>query len=344
MSAALGPLPGVALAGSAAAFPPDLDPARASLDGAAARRALGGADARADEPDRAAHAWGVERRAWWRAPGAPAPAAEDALGASGVERLAERAARDALAAAALPASALDLVVCATSTPSRATSALAAWVGRALGADAPCTDVRAGGAGGLRAWLAAALALAHGARAALVVAAETPSAWIDPADGASALLHGDGAAALVLRRDGGASGLLGARGGTLASDGVAFTVAAPLPPRPGLAYAFQRPDARYLGDLERAWDLATDALLALGRPDRLVPYPVTRAQLERVAARAGLPAQAAARTLAAHGCLGCAGPLVALHELLRDERPAPGTTLGLCAAAGGIAWQSLLWRL
>lgn len=340
MSAALGPLAGIALAGSAAAFPPDVDPARASLDGAAARRALG---ARADEPDRAAREWGVERRAWWRAPGAPAPAAEDALGASGVERLAARAARDALAASALPASALDLVVCATSTPSRATSALAACVGRALGAEAPCTDVRAGGAGGLRAWLAAALALAHGARAALVVAAETPSAWIDPAD-ASALLHGDGAAALVLRRDEGAGGLLGARGGTLASDGVAFTVAAPLPPRPGLAYAFQRPDARYRGDLERAWDAAIDALLALGRPDRLVPYPVTRAQLERVAARAGLPAEAAARALAAHGCLGCAGPLVALHELLQDERPAPGTTLGLCAAAGGIAWQTLLWRL
>ncbi len=206
-------------------------------------------------------------------------------------------------------------------------------------------------GGLAAWLTAAR---FGARTVLVVALETPSAYLDPNDLATAALYGDGAAALVLARDDAStSGLLGGILGNDAAPGEPFTVPGTLPPRvlavEAGRFRFQPPDAAYRAALDERWralgaDLRDAFPEAAAATRRFLPYAVSAPQVAAVAAAFGAGADATWTTLREHGCLGCAGPLVALDALRREKGAAAGDTLAFAAVAGGVAWGGFFWRL
>jgi len=262
---------------------------------------------------------------------------------------------------------VDLLLVATSTPPRATSSLAARLVRALDGRAAAFDVRAGGAGALDAWLTAAALLAHGARSALVVAAETPSRWLDERVPALALLYGDGAGAVLLERDDGPSagaaagagaasagapgadlarggtsrrGLLGALSLSAAGAGRPMTVPGPLPPTAAAlsagGYRMEAPDRDYVRSLavarhELLSGLRTEFTAEVAATDHFLPAAVTLPQALEDAASLGVAAGRLAVSLREHGALGCAAPLVAL------------ASLALSAVGGGITGTALLWR-
>ena len=318
MNLRTGEVAGIEIAGSATAFPSDADPAFAPLTNAEGWRALFGEgwidelESRGWNEQHPETSWGVRRREWW---GGPRKLGQDAEG--GAEALARIAAERALTDAGVEAGELDLVIASTSTPGHISASLAHRVGRAIGAEAAGIDVRVGGAGALAGWTTAALHLAHGARLALVVAADVPSVYCGAEEPELAMLYGDGGGAVLLRAgEGVRGGLLAAVSGGLAYAGRPFTVPGPWPPRGGVRYVFQKPDATYRGELRSAWDEVSESLRALAStpPDHFLPYGVTREQIERAASIVGVPAPIAGEVLAEHGCTGCASPLICLHEL------------------------------
>jgi 3-oxoacyl-[acyl-carrier-protein] synthase-3 len=356
MSLRLAASAGVTIAGSGSAFPSDIGAGAVLSNHDVYRELLGpGADAelsaRGLAPDHAREAWGVQRREWLRG------AQREALDASAdVTALAAQAARKALEAAALDAGQIDLLIAATATPARITSTMASAIAKRIGCgeDTACFDVRSGGTGGLVAWLTATRYLSSACSTALVVAAETPSLYLDRRDLATALLFGDGAGALVLRFESGAeAGLLGAVMGHVHADGRAFTVPGPLPPQADAladgAYAFQRPDAVYREALAGAWsqvchDLKQDFPAVVDSIAHFLPYAVTAPQVRRAADALGVSTQQTYETLAQHGCLGCAGPLVSLDALRRNGSASRDQTVALAAVGGGISIAGMLWRL
>lgn len=335
---------GLCLRGSGVAFPET-----AELENTDVYRRLLGEDHQAQlsdrgwDPEHPRKAWGVERRRW---------SAPSAVRAS--EELAARAAQAALDDAGIGAGEVDLLVASTSTPGRISSSMAGFVCERLGLRAAGVDLRAGGTGGVQAWTFAATALAAGARRALVVAAETPSQYLDHQDLAGSMIYGDGAAALLLERAPDAeSGLVGALSGTFPAAGSPFTVPGDLPPRAeelaAGAFVFQAPDAAYRSELAEAWRSTCEGLREafpreLAQTRHFLPYAVTREQVDEAARIVGIDAAHSKASLAAHGCTGCAGPLIGLHELRAAGALQERELIATCAIAGGISWCSLLWRL
>jgi len=348
-----GPRLGIRLAGSGAAFPSEIE-LGGSLSNADMYRMLLGDDAESVLAHRGWHldhpstAWGVERREWIRRD--PSGGCDPA----DVVELASEAARRGLWEADLAPAEVDLLVAATSTPPRITSTLAASIGQRLGVTAPCLDVRAGGAGGLAAWLTASRFVGEDCRHAVVVAVETPSLYVGMTDLATALLFGDGSAALVLRYEADAgSGLLGAVIGRGDAPGTSFTVPGSLPPTPEQIdagrYRFRSPDRPYLEALARSWAALCEELRrsfpeAAAETDSFLPYAVTVGQVRDAAVVLGVSDDQTVHTLAAHGCLGCPGPLVGLDRLRRDGGPQDGRVLALAAVAGGVTSAGMFWQL
>lgn len=344
-------VPGLRLVASATAFPGDVE-----LDGrgvelsneGVARMLLGDELGSADlEQPRA---WGLERRRWARARRDARP--EECLDAAD---LALAAARKALARASLAPGEIDVLVTATSTPPRISSSLASRLARSLDCSGLALDLRAGGAGALQGLVVAAQQLASGARHALVVGTEVASLYLDSHDLRSAWLYGDGAGAVVLRADpdAGERGLVGATFGSARAAGRAFTVPGALPPTAeALArgeYRFQRPDGAYGRALLELWRTTSRELVArfpreCAELACFAPYAVSRAQLEAALEPLASPRVALIETLARHACLGAAGALVALHELLSSGAWGPGALVASSALGGGVNRAALIWRL
>jgi 3-oxoacyl-[acyl-carrier-protein] synthase III len=341
-------LRGVALRASAAVYPADLLGETARFDAPRAYAELLGVDwrgrlARAGrEVDYVERELGVRTREWRRG-----------TVLSNVE-LGARAAAKCLERAGWRAEDVEVLAVATSTPGHATKCFAAQIGAALGSRAAAIDIRGGGAGGIDAWIAATLYLQAGARRALVVAVESASPWLDASSGTSALLYGDGAAALALESAWTSAGLALALQARADVAGAPFSVPGELPPRadddsriePEL-YRFRAPDREYTEGLERVWsEFAQRFCDEIGSAPHslLLPYAVTRAQVQRCAAVFGADPSFALEHLLARGSLGCAGPLAALAEAL--ERPAARRFEAVVALAvgGGVRCAGLHWIL
>lgn len=315
----LGPCP-VAIAASAVAFPPDAIDTPTLV----ARLTPG----LSDERRAAMLAWvdgdiGVRSRAHL-APGA------DPIGP------AVEAARAALAGFADEVGALVL---ATSTASRWTTAESARVAAAIGLEAAFFDVRSGCTAGLWALVEGARLTRDTGRPILVVGVDSFSRAFAPGERTLPLAMGDGAAALVLRpaeRGGIVRAVLGGRPALVEL----ATVRAGLPPRDGEAFVLG-------GDPElfaRAADEALiDALAALHEVDPLpadtliVPHVSRAATARRLGERVRRPVYS--EGFAAHGSLGAASLMVALHRL--GSRPGP---LALVSAGGGLSYGGVLWQL
>jgi hypothetical protein len=113
----------------------------------------------------------------------------------------------------------------------------------------------------------------------------------------------------------------------------------LPPGPGDTFVATRPDGAYQTSLARVWadvgaSLASD--LADDPADALLPYAVTRGQVEALAAR--VPHRRVVSVLADHGCVGAAGPIVAL-----DRWGSGAGRLASAAVGGGVSWATLVWE-
>lgn len=347
MSLVLGEVPGIRIAGVATAWPSEVcGGAHVRLDNAGVYRALLGEgwetelERRGWDRDHPHSAWGVQTREWTRGT------------TSGSFELGLAAAEHALERAGIAATELDCIVVATCTPPHITSTLAAKIARTLGSTAAAIDVRAGGAGGLSAWITAARYHGGGCGTSLVVAAESASHYLSSEDLASALLFGDGAAALVLKTDPDAGGLRGAVLGNHTGEGTPFTVPGHLPPDPAAIAAgdfrFTTPTADYRRSLDEAWSVAAEELrVAFPVESRdlaaFLPYAVTRDQVRSVAAPFTDEPGLALAVLEAHGCLGCAGPLVSFARLI-EGGGAGGDVAGALAVGGGISWAGLLWQL
>lgn len=289
--------------------------------------------------------FGVFRRSWTRGTTA------------GSLELAIAAAEKALNNAGIRAADVDCIIAATCTPNHITSSIAAKLARYLQTNAAAIDIRAGGAGGLNALVTAASYHATGCRISLVVAAEVSSKYLGDKDIVNAVLFGDGAAALVLVTDikSGEKGLVGAVMGNNDWQGTPFTVPGILPPTAECNaedYRFQKPDAIYRECLARSWEDAGTALRAAFPKEQtdlsaVLPYAVTRGQLERSIAAFGVRGDASVSVLADHGCIGCASPLAAMvlhwQRLRSDGVDTGGKTVASLAVAGGISWTGLLWR-
>ena len=351
------PLLGVQIAGSGAAFPLDI-PNSAAAHGRVINR------------DFYRHFLGVhyeaelERRGWslrhpelthgiherqWLHPAGTAP--RDACPDAG--DLALSAAHRALLDAQVLATELEAVIVATSTPPRITNSLASRVCNALGTDAAAFDVRAGGAGGLCAWLSGLGLVVQGASTVLVVATEATSFYLDSQDLGTAALYGDAAAALILKAaPSSKTGCLFARSGTESARGRAFTVPGLLPPTDSRLhsrqYLFQRSDKAYGAELASVWErvlgeLAIQPDWASSKRRLFFPYAITSSQVTAASRALGVSDDDTLHTLAHHGCIGVAGPMVALDAARRQPRGITGTTLALAAVGGGISWATLLWQ-
>lgn len=299
-----------------------------------------------------AAARGLERRFWARARRESSP--EDVPDTGD---LALAAARAALERANVAARDVDVLITATSTPPRISSSLASRVARELGVRGLALDLRAGGAGALQGLVLAARELAHGARHALVIGAETSSLYLDSHDPTSALLYGDGAGAAVLARDptAGASGLVGACFGSEHVLGRPFTVPGALPPTATAVsrgeYRWQRPDGEYGRALLALWSATSRELVERFPREAetlafFAPYAVSRPQLDAALAplAARQPRIELVETLARHACVGSAGALVALHECLTRRRVEAGALIASTALGGGVNCAGLLWRV
>lgn len=340
---------GVALLGAACAFPRDLLGEGTSLSAADAAAELLGDGWEAElerqgfDLERHGRGLGVLRRGWLRGRGL------------GSQELAVAAGRSALEHAHCVPAEIDAVFVATCTPPHVTKNLAAAVVNDLGGQAAAVDVRAGGAGGLEAWIAGTEAVRSGASRVLVIAAEAASPYANPRDLANALLFGDGAGALVLGKVEGPQGLLLAQSGTARVAGTPFTVPGRLPPplqrphaRDDGAFRFQRPDAEYRDGLAATWAHVSEGLLqALEQrdlcADALLPYAVSRPQLDALGSAWGLEPDAARAQLSEHGCLGSAGALALVAKYVRTRgQNAPAQVLTSLAVGGGVSWCRLAW--
>jgi 3-oxoacyl-[acyl-carrier-protein] synthase-3 len=350
MNLVLSPCLGIEIAGTGVGFPADL-PREPRTDltnrqwcrlffgpGAAEQLASRGLDW--DFPETRA---GVKYRQWLRRKGHHAA------------HLGAVAASAALQSAGISPSEIDLLVTATSTPPRITSSLSGLIVAAVGMPCASFDVRAGGVAGLCAWITAVGYLRAGARRVLVVAAETPSVYASKDDPIAASLLGDGAGALVLcttdREP--APGFLGGSMQTTAPRGTTWTVPGPLPPTAHAIwqgeYRFRPSDAEYnqqLRDLRIAnVKSLTKALPALVSQCTylLSSAPTQRQALAEQAALGNARAELAT-TLEAHGYLGCAGALVAVHELRAGGQLRNQDLLLLTAVAGGVHQGWMFWQV
>jgi len=152
-------------------------------------------------------------------------------------------------------------------------------------------------------------------------------------------------ALALERaPGSEAGLVAARTGGSHVPGRAFTVPGTLPPEAGHDYTFQRGDREYRQGLDQAWSIALQDLESDLTPTTLLaPYPVTRERLDAVEhsrGRSDAGLAAARRRLACEGCIGAAGPLSAVAQLLDEETTG---TLASIAVGGGGHRAGLVWR-
>lgn len=267
--------------------------------------------------------------------------------------LAVEAARRALDAAGLTPGDVDLLVTATSTPARITSSLAGYVTAQCRMQTAAFDIRAGGTAALFAWITAVQFLRCNFRTALIVAAETPSRFSNRDAPLEAALLGDGAGAIVLQQCETTGGFLGGMMETLPATGKPWTVPGSLPPTLSevqtRAYEFQASDPEYNQRLRElrvqtmAEFQALQPVIAAQARHFLSNAPTQRqTQIERDVLKNDHVTTSS--SLMQHGFLGCAGPLVALHELRTSGALSPADMIVATSVGGGVHRSWLAWQV
>ena len=265
-----------------------------------------------------------------------------------------KAAQDALVDAGMDASEIDLIIVATATPDHTFPATATQIQAALGIEAGAAfDLQAVCSGFVFALATADKFLTSGgAKAALVIGAETFSRILDWEDRTTCVLFGDGAGAVVMKAVEGE--------GTLADRGVLTS--------------HIRSDGRYkdklyvdggagstktVGFLRKegrevfrhaVTNLAetvrhTFETTGLSGPDIdwFVPHQANRRIIDATADKLGIDPARVVVTVDKHGNTSAASIPLALADAHKDGRIKPGQLVLIEAMGGGFTWGSALIR-
>lgn len=265
-----------------------------------------------------------------------------------------KAAQAALADAGMDASEIDLIIVATATPDHTFPATATQIQAALGiTEGAAFDLQAVCSGFVFGLATADNFLkTGGAKAALVIGAETFSRILDWEDRATCVLFGDGAGAVVLKAEPGE--------GTLADRGILTT--------------HIRSDGRYKDKLYvdggagstktvgylrmEGKEVFRHAVLNLAETvrhtfsatglsgddiDWFVPHQANRRIIDATADKLGIGHDRVVVTVDRHGNTSAASIPLALAEAHRDGRIRPGQLVLIEAMGGGFTWGSALIR-
>ncbi len=257
------------------------------------------------------------------------------------------AADAALADAQTDPAALDALIVATSSPARFTTPTASVLAHRLGAAGCAFDVRSGCAGGLLAVFTGAQWIAAGAKRVLVVAGDTFSRVLPTGKKLAALHLADGAAAVVLTPGPGTIEAFAAT--TLQGLSDAVGTKGPMPPT---ADAIAAGEYRLAGDegafADGARGLYAQCITAArekapGGIDLVVPHQTSAGFVQQVMTDVALAHVPRVSTVHQHANIGAAGVLYALSEARRDGRlDAKGRVL-LCAVGGGVTGAAMVLR-
>lgn len=263
--------------------------------------------------------------------------------------LATDASRKALEDAGIDASEIDLIVLATATPDQTFPSSATKVQAALGInDCIAFDVHAVCTGFLYALSVADSMLRGGnARTALVIGAETFSRILDWEDRTTCVLFGDGAGALVLRAEQGDRGILatklhadGRHNDLLFVDGGPSSTGTVGKLRMKGREVFRHAVVN-LAEVLR--EVLTEAGLAAGDVDWVVPHQANARILDATAKKLNLPAEKVVVTVDRHANTSAASVPLALDTAVKDGRIKRGDIVVLEAMGGGFTWGAAVLR-
>ena len=264
--------------------------------------------------------------------------------------LATEAARRALDHAGIAASEIDLIVLATATPDQTFPATATKVQTALGID-DCVafDVAAVCSGFLYALTVAdSMIRSGGAKAALVIGAETFSRILDWEDRTTCVLFGDGAGAVVLAaEEGGTAGILatklhadGRHNQLLYVDGGPSTTGTVGKLRMKGREVFRHAVVNLASVMGEVLDLAG---LETADVDWVVPHQANARILDATAKKLGLSPDKVVLTVDRHANTSAASVPLALDVAVKDGRVKRGDIVVLEAMGGGFTWGAAVLR-
>lgn len=269
------------------------------------------------------------------------------------------AAQKALVACGVPASEIDLIIVATMTPDYISPSTANLIQAKLQANnAAAMDIQAACSGFLYALSTAKAYIESGMyRRVLVIAAEKMSSFIDYEDRTTCILFGDGAAAAVVAAEG--HGFV-VNTICLGSDGQLANLAiipaggsrhpASLDTVNQRQHYFKMSGNEVFKHAVRRMAMAVrDCLSKAGLEEAhvswLVPHQANVRIIDAIAKQFNIPEDRVFKTLHKYGNTSASSLVIALDELLKEEKFEEGDHILLTAFGGGLTWgASLLTKI
>ncbi len=252
--------------------------------------------------------------------------------------LATAAGAEAIKASGIDPELIDLLIVATITPPQKLPATSAFVQDNLGLACGAFDLVAACSGFVYSVVMAdSLIKTGGARAALVIGAETLHTMVDPMDRGTVILFGDGAAAGVMVPSAPAYGVLGS---DIGCDGSLANI---LYVPPGAEFVQMDGKAVFRGAVRACVQSATTALERAGikgeEIDVFVPHQANTRIIDAIVERAGLDNARTVKNLDKYGNTSAASIPLALAE----AQPNDGDLVLLCGFGAGMTWASAVIR-
>lgn len=268
------------------------------------------------------------------------------------------AAREALADAGIDAADLDLIIVATVTPDMVFPATACLIQHELGAvKAAAYDLSAGCSGFIYGMAQAAQSVSTGfCRYALVIGAELLSRLMDWTDRSTCVLFGDGAGAAVIGPVPEGKGFLAHYLGADGGGAYHLTLPAGGSRRPAThaTVANREHFIKMSGNdvfkfavrimPEAAEEVLRRASLTKDEIDFFLPHQANIRIIEAAAKRLEIPMERVYVNVDRYGNTSAASIPIALAELYKENRLAPGDRLLLVGFGAGLTWGSsvLVW--
>ena len=271
------------------------------------------------------------------------------------------AAQAAMENAQVDPSEVDGLLVATATSDYITPSTANLLQHRLGLrPVPAYDLNAGCTGSLYALITAAGLISAGLfRTVLVVGAELVTRIVNDQDSETALVFGDGAGALVLQNGEDARQGFRLLAHTWASDGSKADVikvpaggsrepATSQTVKENQHYLQMNGGSVYRFAVRKLPALVTDVLEQAGRSlddlKLLIPHQANWRIIDSASRKLSLSQDRVMVNIDAYGNTSSASVLLALNEVCRDRRVAPGDTLVMAAFGAGLTWAAVAMEM